>query len=325
MKSVGGLTSLDALKNLLQIDKLKTLGLDFGKWAGLGSSGAALKHDPWPAHTIGDPDLPVVLSDLGLQPNLSLPSQWPLVSKGLTTAASNTADNEFMCLIANRDTNFAGLDAIYGTGFHIGGGWILTAHHVLPDIEFLANQRAFFLKNSTFVSQEFSTDAVCFHASVDGIYAENGYQYEFDYAVAKLATPLSLELFASAGALTKDQRIDILRPVRKGNSVKEPIHGFGIVRSKPSFGGTEPLDRVKILDDKLIFHTCSAYPGDSGAPIINATGEVVGIHTHGLQRDSGLGSKTEFNWGTSIRAIAKDLQQRAENIFQQCTALHSVK
>lgn len=302
-------------KNSLS-EKLKSIFGGKDDFGGFGTP-PILGDRPSPFTTFGEPQLPINRGDN------RLPQNWPRTVETPTPVTVSASNSDYMCLIADLDSNLMFGGAMYGTGFHVGGNWLLTAHHVLPDVEFLTSQRAWFYNGSKFEPHEFSTESKCYHASLDGIRADDGYAYEFDYAIAKLATPIRSLVLASAVELTVDQRVDILRPIRKENSGGEPVFGFGIVRSFPSLDKSKHYDKVEALDNKLIFHSCSSYPGDSGAPIVNDAGFIVGIHTHEFQPEFGATEfKRTFNWGASIQAIADDLNERAPDIYGECVGLH---
>ena len=319
--------------NLL-IGKNTDLKLDGKRLQDLANS-FSLSRTKETEHTFGEPSNPTVSGALlNAIPLHKIPAS---IGSAVTVATADAPSDEAgqklprsaVCLITHINEYLGSPAIAYGTGFHVGGGWLISAHHVLPDIECLRNHRANFFKSGSpsYVIREFDYSAGAYFASVDGIRADDAFTYEFDYVVAKLKEPLgddAVFLGFRGTQPTVGEPLDILRPVRKANRLDEPIFDVGIVRSVATIN--EPVvDRIAQESDRLIFHTASAFAGDSGAPMLDSSGQVIGIFTHGSAKYAWPKEhpKGLWNWGTKITAIANDLKLRAPKIFEECTCLHA--
>lgn len=230
-----------------------------------------------------------------------------------------------ICLVAHKDEDLTQAGATFGCAFAIGGGWFMTAHHVLPDLESLRHHRAiFYPENGERETATPTYDSKSFFASADGIRSENGFDYTLDYAVFHVASHAQDGAWiCSNTSCSTDDVVDILRPVRATSDGQAPVVGFGVVKTVSTNATSGPFDRVMAVDaSPIFFHNCSSWGGDSGSPIMNDRWQVVGLHTHGFQKHFD-GNKARFNWGSHISAGADDLKRRAPDIYKQCVALHA--
>jgi len=206
---------------------------------------------------------------------------------------------------------------------------MLTAHHVIPDLELLRHLQAiFFSDDGASMPYQFDYSAASFIASADGPHGRDGKTYEFDYALAKLKEYIPpFQLNVAPVRPSVGDALSIVRPVRQENSVLNPPTDIGVVKSTAT-EKDKSTDVVVALIDRLIFHTCSSYGGDSGGAMVNRDSQVVGIHTHeyvtNTQTYGENTPKTKYNWGTSILALAEDVKTRSPAIFEECTSLHVV-
>lgn len=139
-----------------------------------------------------------------------------------------------------------------GSGFLIAPDLVVTAGHVLAD-------------SST--ARAVSGTTVT-HATLIG------YDQEQDVALARLATPLPAPRLTFKTA-----------PVKVG----DPVATIGFtLGGQLSFhaGSINGLGRKVNIEGRtatdLIEHDTAALPGDSGAPLVNTSGQVVGIHDAGI-------------------------------------------
>ena len=144
-----------------------------------------------------------------------------------------------------------------GSGFLIGPDLIVTAGHVM------ANSSTARAVSGTTVT----------HATLVG------YDPEQDVALARLATPLA------APRLTFEAE-----PVKVG----DPVATIGFtLGGQLSFhaGSVNGLGRKVNIEGRtatdLIEHDTAALPGDSGAPLVDTSGQVVGIHDAGITNVAG--------------------------------------
>ena len=241
-----------------------------------------------------------------------------------------------------------------GTCFLIGSDWVLTAKHVVDSPANAAIMCANFslMNKSDFKDKDLLAKKIPFRAeqyfsSDDRVYSYDGKESVLDYALIRLDTtsPHYSEI-ATAGYLTaavasEQLPASIQIPQHRQETGKVPL-----MRVKRIYLPISPTlsrlgvrkdgyvhDNVLLMHDtRRLYYAAAVNSGASGAPILNAANQVIGIHTNGREdncsaailpnlRDSGcpavpewerhrLRSSEQLSFGSKLTAIAQDLSFR---------------
>jgi len=332
---VDGIYGIVGSGNLISHPTADTETASNNRLSGLAPGGTRPLWNSIPWHTTGDVGQPVTLFSKAV-PSTTLPQLKIKLAaqqnEGVEAEHVNSGSEcaQLICLIAHQDEELARPGAAFGTAFSIGNGWFLTPHHVLPDLESLRHMAAYFLESDgRFEKKHLTYERSSFIASEDGIRAEDGDKYLFDYAVFQVKdapSPAALACRSAEHLHTKDI-LDLLRPLRKVSNGEAPVTGLGIVRTSSSTDASDVLDALLEKRGTLLFHRCSTWGGDSGDPIVDKDGYVVGMHTHESPPTAPVEqppTSPVYGWGTRIDAIARDIEQRAPTIFRECFGLHGL-
>lgn len=179
-------------------------------------------------------------------------------------------------------------DGSSGTGFLIGGGWLLTNNHVLPSFEEAKDAMAEFNYQET----PSGTDAQISDYDLD--------RKRFHTSVANDWTVIGIE-----PAAEQEWGFIPLQPVETRvsafvNIIQHPGGGpkqIGLYHNTVVFAGE---GRVQYLTDTL--------PGSSGAPVLNDAWQVVALHhSGGMLREPGTKQSFYRNEGIAITTVLADL------------------
>src|SRR5215212_148705 len=181
-------------------------------------------------------------------------------------------------------------DQSSGTGFLIGGDWMLTNNHVLPDAQSAGGAKAEFNYQNTADGtaapiKTYALDAARFQTSKENDWTAIG----IDPAAAAEWGALALEPVATA----KDAFVNIIQHPGGG-----PKH-IGLYHNTVAYVGE---GRVQYLTDTL--------PGSSGSPVFDDQWRVVALHhSGGMLREPGTKSSFYRNEGIAVATVIDDLRK----------------
>jgi len=95
--------------------------------------------------------------------------------------------------------------------------------------------------------------------------------------------------------------------VNPGNPLKDSRSGR--VKWETNFFSEEKKPDSKEWCRSVFYHNVSVQQGDSGAPILNSNGEVIGLHFGGR---GVVNNRTEFNFGVSVDLVGEMLNKRQD-------------
>jgi V8-like Glu-specific endopeptidase len=179
-------------------------------------------------------------------------------------------------------------DGSSGTGFLVGGGWLLTNNHVLPTADDAKNAVA----ELNYQATPAGTDAPISEGDLDG--------RRFHTSVAN-----DWSLVGVDPAVEKEWGFIRLKPVTTAvnafvNIIQHPGGGpkqIGLYHNTVVFAGG---GRVQYLTDTL--------PGSSGSPVFNDAWEVVALHhSGGMIREPGTKQSFYRNEGIAITTVLDDI------------------
>lgn len=179
-------------------------------------------------------------------------------------------------------------DGSSGTGFLIGGGWLLTNNHVLPSTEIIQGAEAQFNYQKTkddldAAMTPFALDATRFATSKDNDWTVAGIDPK---AEADWGT-IALEPVTTA----VDAFVNIIQ--HPGGGPKQ----IGLYHNTVTFVGE---GRVQYLTDTL--------PGSSGSPVFDADWRCVALHHSSVAlRDPATKAPSYRNEGIAITTVIHDL------------------
>jgi V8-like Glu-specific endopeptidase len=180
-------------------------------------------------------------------------------------------------------------DRSSGTGFLIGGGWMLTNNHVLPNPNIARSSIAEFNYQQTVdgtdaAVERFTLDANRFHTHVENDWSAVG--VEIDAEARWGVIPLE------PADVTIDAYVNIIQ--HPGGGPKQ----IGMYHNTVAYVGS---GRVQYLTDTL--------PGSSGAPVFDCQWRVVALHhSGGMLREPGTKNTAYRNEGIAITTVIGDLR-----------------
>ncbi|HXA15772.1 MAG TPA: trypsin-like peptidase domain-containing protein [Thermoanaerobaculia bacterium] len=181
-------------------------------------------------------------------------------------------------------------DRSSGTGFLIGGGWLLTNNHVLPTSESaigaVAELNYQAAPDGTAAEiKSYPLDAACFHTSVKNDWTAIG----IDAAAEKEWGTLALEPVTTE----VDAFVNIIQ--HPGGGPKQ----IGLYHNTVAYVGK---GRVQYLTDTL--------PGSSGSPVFDGDWKVVALHhSGGMLRQPGTKQSFYRNEGIAITTLIEELRE----------------
>jgi len=179
-------------------------------------------------------------------------------------------------------------DGASGTGFLIGGGWLITNNHVLPDAQTATGANAEFNYQATVDDLDaavtrYPVDPARFYTSVENDWAVVG----IDAAAETAWGTLKLERVETA----VDAFVNIIQ--HPGGGPKR----IGLYHNTVVYAGK---GRVQYLTDTL--------PGSSGAPVFNDQWQVVALHhSGGMIQEPGKKKSFYRNEGIAVTTLLDDL------------------
>lgn len=193
-------------------------------------------------------------------------------SKAITTIVKHVAPSVVSILIGTR--SFRNETTVIGTGSGVvitPDGYILTNNHVVQhaqsiNVQFMDGSR----KSATLIGKDPPTDLAVIRALDDSLsYAEigNSDALQVGQIIIAIGNPLGFDSTVSSGVVS------------------------ALGRSLRSQDGR--------LIENVIQHTAPLNPGNSGGPIVNSHGQVVGINTAIIAMAQGIGfaiSANTANW-----------------------------
>lgn len=247
---------------------------------------------------------------------------------------------------------------LFGTCFLIGTGWILTAKHVVDSpanaermsVNFSLVSDADF-KNYDLWARQIPFCSQQYYSSDDRIYSYDGKESVLDYALIRLdtASPYFEEVaskrYLTAAVAPKSLPASIWVPQHRREVGKLPLQRIDhmelaqrpvsreLIKLGMPRSGVVHDNLLLAHDTRRLFYAAAARAGASGAPILDTSGHVIGLHTNGrnlncsaqlpadVDRDQGCAdvprrdrhrfSLTEqLSFGTKLTAIAQDLSLR---------------
>ncbi len=181
-------------------------------------------------------------------------------------------------------------DRSSGTGFLIGGGWMLTNNHVLPTADIAQRSVAEFNYQQTVdgtdaAVERFTLDASRFHTSVENDWTAVGVELgaEGRWGVIPLE-PADVVI---------DAYVNIIQ--HPGGGPKQ----IGMIHNTVAYVGN---GRVQYLTDTL--------PGSSGSPVFDCGWRLVALHhSGGMLREPGTKKAAYRNEGIAIATVIEDLRK----------------
>lgn len=180
-------------------------------------------------------------------------------------------------------------DRSSGTGFLIGGGWLLTNNHVLPSAEIAFRSVAEFNYQQTLdgldaAVERYPLDPTRFHTNVENDWTAVGIapEPEAKWGVIPLhATEIEVDAY-----------VNIIQ--HPGGGPKQ----IGMYHNTVSYVGG---GRVQYLTDTL--------PGSSGAPVFDCDWQVIALHhSGGVVREPGTKNLVYRNEGIAITTVIDELR-----------------
>lgn len=203
----------------------------------------------------------------------------------------------------------AGGARTYGTGFLIGSDLVMTNNHVIeharaPMLPFTFSgtdiEVCFDYRTSTSPIERGSLSAADWLVASDPMIRADGSK-GLDYAILRLASKMG---DARIGAVSGSATRGYFSPVVHDPAVHEPVlilqHPFDTLAGKAS-AMRLTIGFVTNSDGTEIRHTANTLRGSSGAPVLNANCEVIGLHHWGDR---------EYNVAKNMRAIKQDLASK---------------
>jgi V8-like Glu-specific endopeptidase len=186
-------------------------------------------------------------------------------------------------------------DGSSGTGFLIGGGWMLTNNHVLPTFEDAKDAVAELNYQATPAGtdapiSDYELDRRRFHTSVANDWTVIGVEPEVEKEWGFIPLkPVDIQVSAF---------VNIIQ--HPGGGPKQ----IGLYHNTVVFVGD---GRVQYLTDTL--------PGSSGAPVFNDAWQVVALHhSGGMLREPGTKQSFYRNEGIAIATVLADLAAAGVNL-----------
>ena len=219
-------------------------------------------------------------------------------------------------------SHYGGQSRIQGTCVLIAPGWILTAHHVASSVSMAATLSVDFdFTVDREINQQYRVvgDPRRYFSSEDGLLSCCGSRYDLDYALLPIEPVNGSRRLAPiqkfAGSPTDEESIFIVgHPDSRAKGVycyqkdDEIPEQFQPPENKLK---VFPRDVGNPFHDNYLFHRAWVTGGMSGAPIFNADGALMGLHTHSLFSAAfDYSMRRDWNWGPRMSAIAADLFKR---------------
>jgi hypothetical protein len=192
--------------------------------------------------------------------------------------------------------------------------WVLTAHHVIDNIQFAQNYQIRFdyseaagdasaVFDASTVAH-FSSEKDSFKSSHDGTFGPYRLGFTEDWALIKLYEPQEKRAVMKLRVLNDGEiknKPEVRIPYFSSALAGEKIQPMHFVTSTPPMSLDDTYqDRGRIVSSSGIFlyHRANATSGASGSPLIAEDGAMVGMHT-----ESPTGK--EYNKATNVKVIAE--------------------
>jgi hypothetical protein len=206
---------------------------------------------------------------------------------------------------------------VSATAFQIAPDTVMTNRHVLEQL-----LGTHFNSHHDLQGQaEKYLNAMEFHSSIPGL----TFQPEkllycssvTDFCIIKLAP---LKNGSSAGKLLPSLKFSDSRALQKNSKLNPTV--VGIVGNMNGEGLQVATDRlIRIQNTGLLLHCVPTSPhesgGNSGSPIFDQNGEVIGIDTYSLALDSGCRNRLQTTGGgIASDTLLNDLKQNQPDLYQ---------
>lgn len=223
-------------------------------------------------------------------PQAPVPLPATVIPSTPTTEAKEIAKNATVIISCRENTQNASRE---GTGFFIGHDLIFTNAHVAVNINNLClinNHKLSLVKGQV----------IAFEHNINSLN---------DFAVIKLSpSPLAKALAFSPNFKNGD---DVFLWGYPGlyNRASDPDNIFQSPEPVFQAGHINKVD--KIYSGTIIFHSAQTFPGNSGGPLLNNRGLVVGVNTLGGIKTDALFRTLQYNIALSSQSIINFLRKNS--------------
>ncbi len=179
-----------------------------------------------------------------------------------------------------------------GTGFLVGNNYIVTNHHVIPDVQTARNAKIQFNFQKDWAGLDLASEEVLLTPDTSPKNFKT--DVTLDYTLVKLANDMNLKYGQLAFSDTPPQKDDFV------NIIQHPAGGPKQIALYHNIVTYADETRVQYLTDTL--------PGSSGSPVFNSSWQIVALHhSGGWIKEPGVSQAVYRNEGIDARRINEAL------------------